>query len=41
MGGLPHAIAVFDGWEFVRRPAGKQKSLRHIHESSGGEDRQT
>jgi hypothetical protein len=33
------SIAVFEGWEFVRRPARKQKSLCHIHESSGRENR--
>ena len=33
------SIAVFEGWEFVRRPARKPKSLRHIHESSGRENR--
>jgi len=36
---LPHAIAVFDGWDFVRRPARKQKSLRHIHQSSTAKPR--
>jgi len=35
------SIAVFDGWEFLRRPARKPKSLHHIHESSGRENRET